>query len=675
MSLNHDQQSAWAADANAAGNNGKNDQPQSGAFTAGTVQSGLAGLFGVTSVTADNRNLQLVPETMEKMKELYERIKGSTTNEIQRKTIPTVETLTSTISPTLPGLGMYCEIGDTIYVMAALFATSQLCISSERINIAGMNNMNQQVSIPVAPAQYTNQLFLDKLKEHYSSFAETKGIKNISIINMLVVDVDMLNHPEAGDPKDYPVVCSNFLSAEWEEALLVKTVQEIQASGQVVPNSFINPKQPYGKDGCAEARVSAISGRVTRGRTLTAANMEVIASTISNPNQMGNFQANSREIARVTAIVGLNAVSWEEHQRFVVSQQRNPEFLSQMANFMGGGQGVYPMNYHPLRPVITMETAQAGEMLGNNGGLHPFFYSLYLLMTTNNNFVFAEALRKHAVGSRGNLADMEVRIQQMLQGAQIGGMPNQRAVLDDKKVSDTDFVNTWIRQNVSPHATFQINLLPSGPGTSITNFLFRLASKNNAAEVKTTIALIDAMTNNKMSEIIELNARPGGTGWTPSKPILLPTGMIAVNGLAEYQGKKLNTQEVDEMMISHIKGPKNLPAIEQFLGTQYGSNPNEDFKARCQKLRIELNQSIFDGAVHINGFAQPHIWAPDFMAVLGAAMDSIGQLNVANNLGSWRSSSLVYAPGIGLATAASAGSNSASGSNLGAFFNHGQSFM
>ena len=626
-------------------------------------------------MTSDNRNLKEVSETMEKVAQIYENAKKSTTNELQRKIIPTIGSLTSSISPLLPGLGLYCTYEGTMYVMGVLFSNRNLTIGSERITISGMNNMTQQVSIPVAPAQYANGQFLEKLKGHYVRHAESQGVKNVSVINMIVVDLEMLAHPEAGEQKDWPHNIANYLASEWEEAIMVKSVQEICAAGYATPNPFATPEQPYGKDNCAEARVSAISNRVTKGRTLTAANMEVIASTINNNSNISNYSGNSKEIARATAIVGLNAVSWEEHNRFIMSH-RTPDQMSNLQNFLGaGGMGgaVFPNGYRPLRPVITVEAVQAGEQLQNNGGLYPFFYGLYLLMSTNNNYVFAEALRRHSVGARGNLADLEVRINQML--AQIpGGLQAQRITLDDKKIADTDLVNQWIRQNVSPHATFQVNLISSGPHASIMNFLFRLAGKSNVNEVKTTIALIDAMTNNKLSEIIKRNLA-ANSGWNPGKPVLLPTGMIAVNGLAEYGDKKLNTQEVDEMMISHVKGKGGQAAIESYLGTQYGSNPHEEFKQRAQKLRVELSSSIFDGKVHINGFAQPHIWAPDFMSALGEAMDSIGQLNVANNLGSWRSNALVYAPGVGLATVSAAGSNNPTGSGLGVAYNMGQSFM
>ena len=638
--------------------------------TNGTISGGLAGLFGLTSMTSDNRNLKEVADTMKLVTELYEGITKSTTNETQRAIIPVIETLTSSISPLLPGLGFHRVIGGTLYVMAALFSNRNLTLSSERITIQGGNNMmSQQVSIPVAPASYINKQFLENLKDHYTRYAESKGIATVAIINALVVDLEMMNHPEAGEPKDYPHVIAAGLASEWEESLLVKAAQEFQASSGKTPTPFKDPKQPYGKDSCAEARVTAIDKRTTKFRTLTASNMEVTATTINSINNLNNsnFNANNREICRASAIVSLVGMSWEEHQRILASM--NGRDQSQLAGFLGMGAmgSIYPAGYKPLRPVITIEDVQAGEMLNNNGGLYPYFYGLFLLMTTNNNHVFMEAIRRHTVGCRGNLSALETRITQMLAQSQGGAMVNnpQRIILDDKKISDTELVNMWIRQNVATHATFHVNLIPSGPHASITNFLFRLADKNNTSQVKTVVAIIDSMTNNKMSEIIARNivAANAGTpsGWTPNKPVLIPTPTLVPNGLADLGGKKLNTQELDEMMICNVKGKSGGAAIEAFLGTQYGVNPNEDYKQRSQKLRIELSQSIFDGYVHLNGFAQTHIWAPDFMAALGEAMDSIGNLSVSNTLGSFRTTNMVYAMGGGLATMVGAGNNNVGG--------------
>lgn len=637
---------------------------------------GLAGLLRLPSMTSDNRNLKEVSETIEKLEAIYENAKKSTTNELQRKIVPTVEMLTPSISAQLPGVGLYVVFDGTMYVMAALFYNRTLSIGVERITV-NTNNIVQQMSAPLTPAQYPNSIFLEKLTAHYTKVAESKGVKNVSVINMIVCDLEMLHHPEAGDPKDYAHRQANYIASEWEEAIMVKTVREIVAKGYQVPVPFATPDQPYGKDGCAEARVNAISFRTSKAGTLTPDNMEVIVSTINNNNQnTGNFQANSKELIRVTAAVSLNGVSWEDHQRFMMSH-RSQEQMNALQQFLGNsmGMGVYPQGFKPLRPVITVGTVQAGEQLCNNGGLFPFFSGLYALMSTNNQYVWSEALRRHTVGARGNLADLETRVDQMV--SQIpGGFQNpQRIRLDEKKMSDTELVNNWIRQNVSPHATFQINLIPAGPNASINNFFFQLAKVGqNAAEIKVVIALIDSMTKGAFSEVIRGNVT-SQQGWVPSKAVLIPTGMIAVNGLAEYAGKKFNTQELDEMMISHIKGPKGQLAAESLLSTMYGTIPGEEFKQRAQKLRVETSSSLFDGQVHINGWAQPHIWAPDFMAAMSKAMDSIGQLNVANNLGSWRNTSLASTPGIGLATLVGAGSNNPTGNGLGVAYNMNMPFM
>ncbi|WP_228493023.1 hypothetical protein, partial [Pseudomonas aeruginosa] len=108
------------------------------------------------------------------------------------------------------------------------------------------------------------------------------------------------------------------------------------------------------------------------------------------------------------------------------------------------------------------------------------------------------------------------------------------------------------------------------------------------------VSVIDAMTKNKFSQIIEQN-RSARTGWTPEKPVLHRTPILVVNGLAEApNGKKLNTLEVDEMLLGHYKGANGAQAMMNYLAVMYGVT-NEDPKARCQKLNLELNQSLFNG--------------------------------------------------------------------------------
>jgi len=686
MSLNTENDSmnpAWQNDSQKPAS-GDNAAQSTLARTAGTVQGGLGGLFRLSSMTSDNRNLPECAAALKELQEYYDAQKKASINDLQRQIIPSLLELTSSISPVLPGIGLHVIVGDTLYCMVALFSNATVTINSERIEYNAQPGVfgNSSLSIPLTPVQYANVDVYNRVRDHYQRLAETKNVKHISVVSMLLVDLEMRKLEEAGEHKDQARNNALFIASEWEEALLVKSVLESTAQNIELPNPFQNPDTPYDKGNAAEARVVGISGRVTKGKTLTADNMEVTATTVLNNGQNRDYNrdynSNSKEICRVQATVSLNAVSWDEYSRFIMSH-RTPDQMNQLQAFMGAasmGGSAYPNGFRPLRPVITMGDVQAGEMLGYNGGLYPYFYALYLLMCTNNHFVWAESLRKQSVGQRGSLADLEVRIKQML-SAVPGGLAISREELDVKKLADTDFVSNWIRMNVSPHATFQVNILQAGPHASIHNFLWRLADQNkNSDEVKTVVKLIDAMSKKKMSAVIERNMRPGGTGWVPGKPILLPTGMISVNGRARMGDKTFNTQEADEMMISHVKGKNNLPAIEQFLHSQYGIDQREGFKQRCQKLRLEMTSAMqFSGDVHINGFAQPHIWAPDFMAALGEAMDGIGQLNVANNIGSYRSNQLVFAPGVGLATVAAAGSSNPNAPSLGTAYGQGVPFI
>lgn len=625
--------------------------------------TGLIGLFQASSMTSDSRNLVEVGAVVEVLKKYYKQLAGSTTPASQLAILPDVDLMTTSISNILPGLVMYKIINNTMWVMGALFSNKELTISSEPIRIQNMGGMGPtQISIPLVPTSYADKSVIEPLRKHFEAIANTQNIRQVAIINMTVVDLEMLNHPEAGDVKDRAQRIATFLAGQWETAVLVKLTQDIPEAGMALPSPFKDPKQPYGKDGYAEARVSAIQDRVTKAGTLSPANMEVVASTINNINNPASVQSNSKEIARVTATVQLTGITYQQHMANLAAG-RGMYQNDAIQAFLGMNGGLYPNGYRPLHPVITMETAQAGEMMNYNQGLFPYFFGLYLLMTTNADYVFTEALRKIQVGARGNLSALEPRIDALLQGVFMG----QRPKLDDKTITDTDVVNTWIRQNVSQHATFRTNILTNGPDASVSNFLLGLSTKNRQKEVKTMVAVLDAMTNNKFSELLERNSRPGGTGWTIDKPALHRTQMIVVNGLAKLGNKELNTLEVDEMLLGHVKGKSGQQSVMNYLAIQYGMT-QEDFKARCQKLRMELNQSIFDGSVHINSFAQSCVWDPNLMSLIAEAMDSIGTMNVANTTASFRPNQLVFAPGAGLATMASAGSSNVNNINaMGAF--------
>lgn len=628
----------------------------------------LASLFSSTSMTSENRNLVEVGEVLKIMKENYKQLAGSTTPQAQLNILPDLAPMTSQISNILPGMVLSKQVNDAIWVMGVLFSNKLLTISSEpiRINNGGMGA--SQISIPLTPVSYANKEVIENLRKHFTTVAAGLGLTKVNIINMTVVDLEMLNHPEAGDVKDRPTRLAAYLANQWETSFLTKVAMVLPAAGIALPSPFKDPKQPYGKDGYAEARVSAIQDRVNKAGYLTAANMEVVASTTNNLNNSASVQTNSKEIARVTATVQLSGITYQAHMANLAQSRGRHQNSEAIQTFLGMNGGSYQNGYRPMHPVITMESAQAGEMMNYNQGLFPYFYGLYLIMSTNAEYVFTEALRRTNVGSRGNLSALESRIDMLLQGVHVGVRP----VLNDKTITDTDVVNQWIRTNVSPHATFRTNIITNGPDGSVNNFLLNLASKDRAEEIRTMVAVQDAMSNNVFSKLLERN-REAKSGWTIDKPALHRTQMIVVNGLAKLGNKELNTLEVDEMLLGHVKGKNGQQSITNYLGIQYGST-QDDFKARCQKLRVELNQSLFDGNVHINSFAQSCVWDPQLMSLIGEAMDTIGTLNVANTTASFRPNSMVYMPGGGLATVTTVGSNNVNNINAIGAFNGGVAF-
>lgn len=635
--------------------NGKKDNQGAAPAQQGATANGLIALFQQTSMTSDNRNLKDVTDVANQVSEFYKTQKKSTTSPLQQGIIPDVEAMTPSISPQLPGLCFYRTIEGQMYVMGVLFSNNNLAISTEQINVQGFSGVggSQRISIPITPVDYANGVVIEGVRNHYKAVAAAQQVSTVHIINMIVVDLEMYNHSEIADAAARIDTISNWITREWEESILVKAAEQAVAANIAIPSPF-KDSAPYGANKAAEARVSVVAGRVNTAKQLSPANMEVIVSTM-NPNN--NSQSlNSKEIARIKATVSLKGVSLQEHQ---ANMMANNNMQQQFMQMMGmAGANAYPNGYRPLRPVITLDQVQPGEQMNYNGGLAPYFFGLFTLMCTNNNYVFAEPLRRVNVGARGNLADLEVRINQLLQGSGIPAMPG-RLQLTEKNISDTDVVNQWIRQNVAPHATFQTNLVLRGVNGSINNFLLRLASTGRTDAVNTVVATLDAISNGAASTLISRNQQ-NGKGWTKEKPILHRTPEIAVNGLATYVDKQLNTLELDEMMLGHVKGKNGMQAIGDYLRVQYGTE-NEEFKSRAQKLRIQLNESIFDGAVHINSFSQVHIWDPQFMQLLGECMQEVGAFNVANNLGSFRTSNLVYAPGAGLATYASVGNNQGGG--------------
>lgn len=646
------------------------------------ARSGLNALFGLTSLTANNRHLNDVDNVIEVMKKSFEGHKTSTTKDIQLSIIPDIEKLTSQVSPNLPGLCLKTEVGGNTYVGIALFSNDQLNIVSKNIPMFQTSDLPMDasfgniVSTQWTPSQYINKEIKDNVEAFYS-----EGGKKVTIVCMLVVDLEMYKHAEILDDKHRVNCIANMLSQEWEAAILIQAPQEAVSAGVKLISPFKDPEKPYGHHNTAEARVNVIEGRLNTAHQVSPANMEIVVTT-SNPNSMAmSNQSSSKEIARVRCNVSLGAVTFESW------------LAANKGAMQGSGMGYFGNvegynGYHPLRPIITIDQVFAGEMLNYNGGLYTLFYGLYAAMTTNNNYVFADALRKPS--ARGSLADLERRIEMMMAAnPHTGAVLNagNRIPLDEKKMGDADLVSTWIKNNIAKHATFQVNLIRNGVDSALNNFLIKLSDKRTyevrgggengpvvmSLELNTVMGILNAMTGGVFGTKCAEN-KIAGKGWFPGKPILYNTNTINANGLTHHKGKWINTLELDEMMLGNIKG-KNQKAMLQYMMLSYGradSNDGKDRESRCHRIGVQLKEHMFSERVHINAYTSPCILNPEFMAVLGSSMNAIGSMNTTGSYGTYKPDSMIFAPGMGLATTISVGHdsfvNDLSGYNGGAVY-------
>lgn len=623
--------------------------------------AGLTGLFSMSSMTSDSRNMREHMEAFKALTEKYESLKKSTTNDSQRAIIPSLTTLTQNISPSLPGIGLHKVINNVVYVMVALFSNRDVATGTERVAVNNNLGHQQSISIPLTPVAYLDRSLRDSVTAHYASVGEQQNARQVKIISLTVVDLEMYKHSEIGETQDLPQVIAEWIASEWEEGIYVRTTEEISALGKGAPASWATPSAPYGKDSQAEARVNAIpGGRVNRGKQLTSSNLEVITNTVNN---QGSVNSNSKEVCRVAATVSLQAVSYENYQQRLAAGASNADLMRQLMMQITGGSGgsnCWTQNYKPLAATINIDSVKAGEALRFHDGLYPFFYGLYTAMVTNQNYAWADSLRRAVQPGRSSLADIEPRIQQMIAGSNGAALVNEknRIVLTNKNVSDIDLVNQWFQQNCSPNLKFTVRIGVGGVYCALNNFLQRLAIKDkNSAEKRTVIDIIDAQTGNKFSEIIAENVA-NKTGWTPSEEILIPTPQLSINGIAAYSGRQLNLSEIDEMTLCHIKGNGAQGGIDNYLRQQYGLNPQEGIKQRQQGLRTELTQSMYGaGEAHINSFDVVHIFHPQFLATMGKAFDSIGTMTIANSFGSWRTVPASWSIGAGLELTTSVGTS------------------
>jgi len=617
-----------------------------------TQTSGLTSLLGLLSQTSSTFTGRVIPEmttVQEELQKVFKQRKEDRLNTLKSKIVPEIDVIDPNLSPILPGLVLWLKQENTIYVAPFLFYTKNMIVDVEEVMMYTANNQHR-VNVPKTPAGYIDKRLNHELIQKFKS-------NHGQTTNVVQIAAGVINLEQYGDIRNEEkrIVdrIQGYMDREWETGILIEVVrQTANAPGASLPSPFFSG-QPYGANGTADARISAITSPVLgENGVLLPSNMEVAVVT-TNPNQYGqnnpNADATPREVARVHANVSLLPVN---HQEYLVNIRR--------ANINPMGLGG-PMNdgYRPFRPCIALNNAVAGPQMNSNGGIIPFLMGLYVLMCANNKYAFADVLRRSKCGVRGNLVNLEPRLDKLFGDNHITRIVGQNSTkLDSKTIIDIELVNRWIQQHIMQQAIFTVPILPTGANSALTKLLIDLNNPTTKADaVKAIMTAADAISGGAFSKAAATNSGVESKGWNPTKPIYHASNILVVDGTARFNGELFNLGELDEMSVHHFAGPSGGANADVFLRTMYQQNDRENIKARQQRLRIMLTEAMNLTDLEINGFGRVAVMDPGFMNLLGTVFSTIGTLNTSSISGNFMNNDAIFAPGTSLAVDYVAGVN------------------
>lgn len=634
---------------NAWEDNGDNGRSNDNRNTQSSGLTSLLGLLGQTSSTFTGRAIPEMNKVQEELQKVFKQRGEDRLNTLKAKIVPGIDLIDPNVSPILPGLVLWLKQENTIYIAPFLFYAKNMIVDVEEV-VMYTAQASHRVNVPRTPSAY-----IDKRLNH--ELVNTFKTNHGSSLNIVQIAAGVINLELYGDIRnDEKRVVDKiqaYMDREWETGILIELVrQTANTPNAKLPSPFFG-NQPYGANGTADARIAAITTPVHgENGVILPANMEVAVVT-TNPNQYGQNNPNSdstpREVCRVHANVSLLPVNHGEYLTNIRRANINPLGL--------GG----PMNdgYRPFRPCIALNNAIAGPQMNSNGGIIPFLMGLYVLMCANNRYAFADVLRRPKCGVRGNLANLEPRLDKLFQDNHIPRIVGQNSTkLDSKTIIDIELVNRWIQQHIMQQAIFTVPVLPTGANSALTKLLIDLNNPTTRADaVKAIMSAADAISNNAFSKAAAANSGTEGKGWNPSKPIYHASNILVVDGTARFNGELFNLGELDEMSVHHFAGPNGGANADVFLRTMYQQNDRENLKARQQRLRIMLTEAMNLTDLEINGFGRVAVMDPGFMNLLGTVFSSIGTLNTSSISGNFMNNEAIFAPGTSLAVDYVAGVN------------------
>ncbi|QDB70465.1 hypothetical protein CF8_0052 [Aeromonas phage CF8] len=572
----------------------------------------LTALLGLHNITASQHQ---IPEIDAVIKDLDERVKNlrmNTAAEAQKATLPkAVQTLSTEISPQLPGIAVYTVIGKSVYVMPVLFFKNGITDATDTVQLQN----EAPRGFAKVPNSFMTKEILGRVKQAFA-YVDSVKMEEVFILSQTVVNLERyIKNDITGDDLIRTVV--NRLMDEWGIGLLSLGTMLAVKANMTLPSPFKNGKL-FGEHDAAIARIEAMSKFVQNGSP-TPYNLSVkLATTNRNQNGYNQNQNNSKSVITTNLNVQLEMMSPQQFQQH------------RMARTGAVGVG-------PLVPVVSIGNSIPGETLNHNSSPIAAILGLYAALSANGQATLAEAYRGKEVGNRGNLSVFNHSLAAMMPGAY-----GADKFLTDKNIMNIAVVSSWIQTYVSTNPVYVMDVAANLENSSTSEFWFGVASKDSTSPYyRAVVAAMNVLSNGKFSELANQNASEAGRDktkqWVLGDPIVHQTRVLRPRGIAQAKdGKWFDLGEIDAMFLRQPEYyGQNEQAIAEFMGLIQGSMGG-DVRVRQFNIISRL-QALTNNTAQVEGWDLRLIVGNSFANTMAQAMVAAGTISVSasNYNGQW----------------------------------------
>lgn len=585
----------------------------------------LANLIGQSNLIASQQSVPEMDGVIKVFRERLESLRQNTATVEQKAMLPKdVQTLTSSVSPNLPGIAIYTVIGSQVLVMPVLFTRDGIVDITETIQIG----TDAPRGFAKAPASFIDTHFQKRVHDAFMWVDGTK-MSAVFLANPRVVNLERWNKKNTVGEALHQSVAKELLN-DWSTGLnVVSQLYTVKESGKL-EQVFVNGRHLFGQHQTAIARVEAIN---TNESEFVRPYANLAVKVVTAPKNGQNFNSSNQQTQSVCEAHLNVQIDVMSPQQYATEQAKRP-FAATM-----GGMGIRGVG--PLFPVISIGSTKPGETLGHNRSIVSMMMGLYASLAANKQEVLAEAIRGKVVGNRGNLT-----VFNSLLASYLGAGYTTANYLTDTTITNLQAVSTWLNTYMSENAVFVIDAPAFLDNSSETEFWTGLATKDNSSTfAKAAIAAVDVLCNGKFSEIALANAAKGqnrnkAVEWAPGDSILTQTNYLRPYGMAMTKdGTPFDLSEIDQMFMrqdAYFGAQEQL--IAEYTGTVAGTIP-QDLRVRQYNI-INLLQRVLNNSVRFEGWGTRYVVSSAFVSTLAAAMANAGVLTVSASqyAGQWAQS-------------------------------------